>query len=219
MTTPQLSTTPENTHQAVLFHLKRNREMSVADLCEALQITAMAVRRHLLGLQQEGLIESKLIKQQRGRPTYRYSLTEKGESRFPSAAGGFAFDILDAVHETRGAEGVTELLEIRDEYLVKKLKPEFEVLPLETKVEKVAKIFADNGYMTDWKALPDGKFFVWFEHCAIHNLAQHYQQLCMLEPRLMERLLGVKVTREKHMLNNDPICGYLIHPGEPAMPD
>jgi hypothetical protein len=32
----------------------------------------------------------------------------------------------------------------------------------------------------------------------------------VLEPKLRESLLGVKVTREKYMLKNDQVCGYLV---------
>src|SRR5574338_497468 len=98
MVTKPLSPTPEKTHEAVLLHLKRQGAMTVSELCDALQITAMAVRRHLIGLQKDGLVDSKIVKQLRGRPTYKYCLTEKAESLFPSGFGSLATDLLDAVH-------------------------------------------------------------------------------------------------------------------------
>ena len=68
MVKQSLGGSPENTHQSVLFHLKRATEMTVAELCEVLGITAMAVRRHLAGLQTDGLVESRLVRRGRGRP-------------------------------------------------------------------------------------------------------------------------------------------------------
>jgi predicted ArsR family transcriptional regulator len=65
--------------------------------------------------------------------------------------------------------------------------------------------------MTEWQKLPDGNYFIFQQHCAIHHLATQYRQLCVLEPKLMETLLGLKVTREKFMLKDDPICGYVVH--------
>jgi hypothetical protein len=35
-----------------------------------------------------------------------------------------------------------------------------------------------------------------------------------MEPQMMQALLGVKVTREKYILRNDPLCAYLVHAGE-----
>lgn len=214
MITSPLTENPENTHQAVLFYLKRKGEMNVADLCQALAITAMAVRRHLTGLQSEGLVDCRLVKQVRGRPTYRYRLTQKAESLFPSAINNLAFELLDAVYESKGHQGVMELLTLRDEALLKKLLPQLESLELKERIAKVSKIFSENGYMTEWSELQDGNYFIFQQHCAVHGLAVQYKQLCVLEARMMERLIGRKVTRQKHIMKNDPVCGYLVHTNE-----
>lgn len=219
MVTQPLSDAPENTHQAVLYHLKRNNEMTVAELCDVLGITSMAVRRHLTGLQKEGLIEGRLVRQSRGRPTYRYRLTSKAESLFPSGLATMAFDLLDAVFETKGHTGVMELLTLRDSWLEKRHKGRLEQLPMEERIAEVVKIYSESGFMTRWERLPDGNYFIYQQHCAIHHLATQYRQICVLEPRLMSNLLGVKVTREKFMLKDDPICGYLVETNVAASAD
>jgi predicted ArsR family transcriptional regulator len=210
MVTQPLAETPENTHQAVLLHLKRNNEMTVAELCAVLGITSMAVRRHLSGLQKDGLVDCRLVRQSRGRPTYRYRITAKAENLFPSGMGNMAFDLLDAVYEQQGHKGVMQLLSTRDEWLARKHLPRLEKLDLESRIKEVAKIFSDNGFMTEYKKLEDGNYFIFQQHCAVHHLATQYRQLCVLEPKLMERLIGRKITREKYMLKEDPICGYLV---------
>ncbi|MBX9725378.1 MAG: ArsR family transcriptional regulator [Candidatus Obscuribacterales bacterium] len=215
MDSPPLNESPENTHQAVLFYLKRRNEMTVADLCEALEVTSMAVRRHLSGLQKDGLVECRLVKQNRGRPSYRYRLTAKGESLFPSAINNFAFELLDAVYESKGHQGVMELLQMRDEAMLKKLLPRLERLHLPERVKEVVKIFSENGYMTEFNQLEDGNFFIFQQHCAVHNLATQYRQICVLESKLLERLLGVKTTRQQYMMKDDHVCGYLVSASEP----
>lgn len=210
MVSPVLKENPENTHQAVIFHLKRQGEMTVAELCELLGITSMAVRRHLSGLQQDGLIECRLVRKSRGRPSYYYRLTSKAESLFPSAINNFAMEMLDAVHEAKGQEGVMELLSLRNEALLKKLLPELETLSLEHRIAAVVKIFSENGYMTEFKRLEDGNFFIYQQHCAVHNLATKYRQLCHLESQLLERLIGAKTTRQQYIMKEDSICGYLV---------
>lgn len=214
MVTQPLPENPENTHQAVLHHLKRHNEMTVAELCDVLGITSMAVRRHLAGLQKDGLVDCRLVRQTRGRPTYRYRLTAKAESLFPSGLGTMAFDLLDAVFETKGHKGVMELLTMRDEFLIKKHKARLDQLSFEERLQEVVNIYQENGFMTSWERLADGNYFIYQQHCAIHHLAMQYRQICVLEPKLMEKLLGVKVTREKFILQNDPVCGYLVHYGD-----
>jgi predicted ArsR family transcriptional regulator len=210
MVTRALSDSPERTHDAVLLHLKRQGEMTVSELCQALGITAMAVRRHLTGLQQEGLVNARIVKQLRGRPTYRYRLTEKAEGLFPAAYDNFATELLDTVYEMSGHKGVMELLNCRHQRLVDKLKPRFQNKDLRARVEEVSKYYSENGFMTEWEQLPDGNFIIFQRHCAVHDLANRYRQMCVLEPRLIEELLEAKVTRQQYMLKNDPVCGYLV---------
>lgn len=215
MITGPLNEAPESTHEAVLIHLKRKAEMAVSELCDVLGITAMAVRRHLASLQQEGLVESRIVRQGRGRPTYRYRLTDKANTKlFPSGALNLAQDILDAVFEQSGHKGVMDLLTLRQDHLARRLKGRLDGKNLQQRVEEVAKIFSENGFMTECEALPDGNFVIFQRHCAVHNLANQYRQLCVLEPRLIQTLLGVKVTREQYMLKNDPVCGYIVHADE-----
>lgn len=183
-------------------------------LCDLLGITAMAVRRHLQVLQNDGLIESRMVRQTRGRPTYKYRLTTKAESLFPSGFQNLAMDLLDAVYEQSGHKGVMDLLTARNNKRMLRLKERVENKDLRQRVEEVSKIFSEDGYMTEWEELPDGDFFIFQQHCALHDVANQYRQVCALEPQLMESLLGVKVTREKYMLKNDPVCGYLVHHAE-----
>lgn len=210
MVSQSLSEIPERTHEAVLLHLKRHGEMSVTQLCDALGVTAMAVRRHLSGLQKDGLVESRLVRQLRGRPTYRYRLTAKAESVFPSGFETLAVEILDVIREQSGPQGVMDILSARNKRLAEKLAPRLQNKNLSQRIAEVAKIFSESGYMTDWESLPNGDFFIYQRHCAVHSLANQYRQLCALEPKLIEDLLGVQVIRQQYMLNSDPVCGYLV---------
>ncbi|MBX9671119.1 MAG: ArsR family transcriptional regulator [Candidatus Obscuribacterales bacterium] len=214
MITYQLGSNPDSTQNAVLLHLKKEGEMTVQALCDILDITAMAVRRHLQVLTNEGLVESRVVRQSRGRPSYSYRLTTKAESLFPSGFQNLAMDLLDAVNEQSGQKGVMELLMARNRKRLGRLKARVENKTLRERVEEVAKIFLEDGYMTEWEDLNDGNFFIYQQHCALHDVAKSYRQVCVLEPQLMESLLGVRVTREKYMLKDDPVCGYLVHSGE-----
>lgn len=216
MITQPLGETPEKTQEAILLYLKRQGELTVADLCNLLGITSMAVRRHLAGLQKDGLVDSRIERQSRGRPTYKFKLTDKAEARFPSGGSTLAVDLLDAVYEQSGHSGVMELLSIRNQKRIERLKARVESKTLAERVEEVAHIFSEDGYMTEWEALPDGNFLIYQRHCAVHDLANQFRQLCFMEPQMIQALLGVKVTREKYILREDPLCAYLIHSHEAA---
>jgi predicted ArsR family transcriptional regulator len=210
MLQPKLSQAPEKTQEVLLLQLKKNGEMTVSELCAALGITEMAVRRHLSSLQADGLIESKIVKQTRGRPMYRYRLAEKASSLFPSGFQALASDFLDLVKEERGHKGVMEFLSQRNDRMAERLKARMAGKSLPDRVAEVAKIFTEDGYMTEWEMLPDGNFLIYQRNCALHDLANQYRQICVLEPKLIETLLGAKVTRQQYMLKNDPVCGYIV---------
>jgi predicted ArsR family transcriptional regulator len=210
MLVSKLGHTPEKTQEVLLLHLKRNGEMTVAELCGLLGVTEMAVRRHLSSLQAEGLIDSKTVKQTRGRPTYRYRLSEKAAGLFPSGFQALAGDLLDMVREERGHKGVMEFLSHRNDRIAERLKERMANKDLGDRVAEVAKIFTEDGYMTEWEKLPDGNYLIYQRNCALHDLANQYRQVCVLEPKLIEVLLGAKVTRQQYMLKNDPVCGYLV---------
>lgn len=216
MITHQLSKKPDSTQDAVLLYLKKEGEMTVQALCDVLGITAMAVRRHLQVLQNDGLIESRMERQSRGRPTYKYKLSSKAESLFPSGFQTLAMDLLDAVYDASGHKGVMDLLTARNRKRMSRLKERVQQAELRDRVAEVSKIFSEDGYMTEWTELDNGDFFISQQHCALHDVAKQYRQVCALEPQLMESLLGVKVTREKYILKNDPVCGYLVHHDQAA---
>lgn len=201
---------PRRTRQAVLLHLKEQGEMSIPQLCQALKVTPMAVRRHLTGLKTRGLVAFRVQRQARGRPIMRYSLTKKAWSVFPSNSENLAIDVLDAIRERDGHSGVMDILKRRNEKLLETLRPRMQHKNLRQRVEEVSKIFSENGYMTEWEALPDGAFFIYQRHCAVHNLATQYRQLCILEPKLIEGLLETRVCRTQYMLKDNPVCGYLV---------
>lgn len=207
---------PEDTREALLYHLKIGGEMTASELCEAVDVTYMGVKRYLSEFQTRGLVESQIVSKGRGRPFYKYRLTEKARALFPSGYEAVLGDVLDAVHETSGQKGVMELLTLRNKRLINTLYARFEGKEMTEKVAELTRFFAENGYMTHFEALPDGNFLVYQKHCPLHNLALQYRQLCALEPQLMMALLGVRVTRQSHMLKGEPVCGYLVESSHSA---
>jgi predicted ArsR family transcriptional regulator len=214
MITQPIGLAPDKTQDALLLYLKRQGELTVSDLCTMLGITSMAVRRHLSHLQKEGLIESRMVRQVRGRPTYHYKLSDKAETLFPSGGSTLAVDLLEAVLEQSGQQGVMDLLNIRNEKRIARFRERFEGKAIGERVQEISRIFSEDGYMTEWEAVEDGDFIIYQRHCAVHDMADKFRQLCSMEPKMMEALLGVKVTREKYILRNDPLCAYVVHSKE-----
>ena len=68
----------ESSDRALLDLLSRSEALSIAQLVLETRVTATAVRQRLARLMWDGLIERVAARNGRGRPSHRYSLTEKG---------------------------------------------------------------------------------------------------------------------------------------------
>ncbi len=200
----------EPPREALVRILKLRGEMTVVELCKVLKLTHTAVRRHLSTLQQAEIVCSRIQQVGKGRPVYKYRLTESAATSNPSGYEDLAEELLDTVFDAGGHKGVMDFLRANNDRMIALLMPGFVDKDLQQKVGVLAKHFADRGYMTDWIALPDGNFFLFHQNCAIYRMAGRYRQLCILEPRLIECLLGVKIARQQYILKGQPICGYLI---------
>ena len=64
------------TKEQILALLKQHGNLTIMDLANELEITEMAVRRHIQTLERDKLIRSDVKKQTMGRPSKVYKLAE-----------------------------------------------------------------------------------------------------------------------------------------------
>ncbi len=76
-----MQTIVESSDTALLDLLRQSRALGVSEMASSMQVTATAVRQRLARLMAGGLIQGEAAKAARGRPSHRYSLTEKGVRR------------------------------------------------------------------------------------------------------------------------------------------
>ena len=97
--------------------LKKNDAMSANENAERLQITDIAVRRHLQSLEKDQLVQAELVRQSMGRPVYVYRLTEQSEHLFPKKYADITLDFLHDVQELQGPEMIDMLFQRREKRL------------------------------------------------------------------------------------------------------
>lgn len=207
----------ESTRDATLRILKLKGESSVVELCKSLNLTHTAVRRCLAALQHQGLVEYELKHQEQGRPTHSYKLTVNSSTEFPNGYEQLSRTILDTLFQRGGHAAVMDFLKANNDSLIARLVPQYIGKTLKERVELVVDYFNDNGYMSGWMPTPDGNIFVYNQNCAIYNLASQYRQFCVLEPRLIESLLGYKIVRQQYILKGQPVCGYMVDTKRPLI--
>src|SRR5690348_8156311 len=97
------------TREQILTLLRRQGQMTAAELSDALGIGAVGVRQHLALLDRDGLVRTAGVRRGVGRPSHLYALTEHAEALFPKRYDRLALDALAFVEAQGGAQAIDQL--------------------------------------------------------------------------------------------------------------
>src|SRR5215475_11576898 len=216
MAGPTSRTGESRTRRAIVKLLKTEGALDSTRLAKKLRVTPMAVRQHLYALQKEKMVNAEEHPVPLGRPAKFWKLTREADRLFPDAYAELSVALLDAVGETFGTSGVDRLLQTR----LARQKREYAAridrdAPLSKKLQQLAKIRTEEGYMAEVHA--DGpKAFVFLEnHCPICAAATACQGLCATEIELFQSVLGpgVRISRTEHIIDGERRCAYSMTTG------
>jgi predicted ArsR family transcriptional regulator len=200
------------TRRRIVTLLKTEGAMDSASLAARLDVTPMAVRQHLYALQQEKLVAADERPVPLGRPAKYWRLTREADRLFPDAYAELNTALITSVQDAFGPDGMNRLLDARlarqrREYASRITRS----APLAKKVEQLARVRAEEGYMAEVRR--DGRDFLFIEnHCPICAAATVCQGFCATELDLFQSALGpgVSVERVEHILSGDRRCAYRI---------
>ena len=201
------------TRRAIAKLLKTDGPIDSAQLAQRLGLTAMAVRQHLYALQREGLVASEERPVPIGRPAKFWRLTREADRLFPEAYAELSVALIDSVKDAFGEEGLERVLTSRCarqrmDY-GKRIRPKD---PLERKLNELAKVRTEEGYMAEIRRGDDGGFLLVENHCPICAAAHACQGFCSTELELFRSVLGpgVTVERAEHIIKGDNRCVYKV---------
>jgi predicted ArsR family transcriptional regulator len=200
------------TRRRIVKLLKTEGAMDSASLAGRLHVTAMAVRQHLYALQQEKLVTAEERRVPVGRPAKFWRLTQDADRLFPEAYAELNAALITSVQDAFGPDGMARLLDARVARQRADYRSRIDAsAPLAKRVQQLARIRADEGYMAEVKR--DGPGFLFIEnHCPICAAATACQGFCASELDLFRSALGsgVSVERAEHILSGDRRCVYRI---------
>ena len=203
------------TRRAIAKLLKTEGPIDSAQLAQRLGLTAMAVRQHLYALQREGLVTSEERPVPIGRPAKFWRLTREADHLFPEAYAELSVALIDSVKDAFGEEGLERVLTSR----CAKQRMDYgkrirRADPLERKLDELAKVRTEEGYMAEIRRQDDGSFLLVENHCPICAAANACQGFCSTELELFRSVLGtgVSVERAEHIIKGDSRCVYRIRP-------
>ena len=213
MSTEAAAPGERKTRRAITKLLKTEGPVDSAKLAERLGLTAMAVRQHLYALQREGLVSAEERPVPIGRPAKFWQLTREADRLFPEAYAELSVALIDSVKDAFGDEGLERVLTSRCarqrmDY-GKRIKP---TDSLKKKLQELAKVRTEEGYMAEVRAEGQGSYLLIENHCPICAAANACQGFCATELDLFRSVLGTGVTveRAEHIISGDHRCVYRV---------
>ena len=196
----------------LLFVIKTKGPISTASLARELDMTAEAARQQVQKLVGANLIEGQMeAPTGAGRPRQLWRLTEAGNTRYPDTHAQLSVQLIGAVREVFGENGLDELIARRETKMRADYLDACDGKSLGQRLKQLAALRSDEGYMA--RVERDGKDWLLIEqHCPICAAAQICQGFCRTELELFRAVVGTgaTVTREKHLLSGGGRCVYRI---------
>jgi iron-sulfur cluster biosynthesis transcriptional regulator SufR len=199
--------------QAILHLLKQQGPRDSGSLAAQLGISAMAVRQHLYALRANELVTYQEEQRAIGRPAKMWCLTPTAESQFPDAHAGLTVNLLNAVEDTFGGEGVKRLISRCAEQQIETYRSRIPVCDaLQKRLQALATLRNEEGFMAEVQRQPDGSFLLIQNHCPISAAAKVCPKLCDAEMEVFRAILGegVAIERAEHMVDGTRRCVYRI---------
>src|SRR5512139_1627634 len=143
----------QSTRQEILEILKRERQATVEDLAERLELTPMTIRHHLNVLQAQSLVVAAEVRRSKtvGRPRLVYTLTEAADQLFPQGYGELARHLVSEVKDTMGTEQVEAMFGRIAERIVKDAPPPVEGQSFEDRLDQVVDFMEKQGCISHWE--------------------------------------------------------------------
>ena len=199
----------------LLNRLKSRGPQSVKILANQLGMTTMGARQHLQDLATKGYVQTAPMaeKQTRGRPVHYWSLTQKGHAHYPDGHKDIAIELIDLLKENQNTALLDTLIERRSDQQKARYLSALEQEPVTTasKLNKLAQLRTDDGYMAEVRLLPDGWLFI-ENHCPIASAAQSCERFCGAELTTFQQLLGdeVSISQVDHLMTGARRCTFKV---------
>ena len=195
----------------ILVELKRSAGgMTARDLVEHSGASLNAVRHHLKELEGESLVIRRREQRGVGAPVHLYVLTPAGENLFPRRYQELLTETLSQVEGRSGKPAVVEAMENHFDSLARRLQAELADATGQERLERVALILVEEGYMAAWGE-SDGTVKLTEHNCAIKAVAERFPEICLLEEQFLRDVLVAGVERQSHILAGCQSCEYSIH--------
>ena len=200
------------TRDRVCREILQHGPVTASDLAATLGLTPAAVRRHLDGLEGQGLVQLWTGREGsprgRGRPARRFVLSDSGHARMAVGYDDLAAHAIEFLAETAGVQAVQGFAAARADRLAARYGSEVDAAgpAPERRAEALARALSADGYAATVRSVSADGRQLCQGHCPVQNVATQFPQLCEAETEAFSRLLGVHVQRLATLAHGEHVC-------------
>lgn len=197
--------TPSDT--TILDFLRERDSATVAELADAMDVTATAVRQRLLRLLAQGLVERTASPAGRGRPVHQYRLTAAGRRQagvnFADLAVALWAEIC-ALDDQRVKERLIEGISRR---LARLYAASIQGDSLEERMQALAELFSGRRMPCTVES-EGGEPVLRVLACPYPEIAEQDRTVCSMERELFREVLGEEIELGACRLDGDSCCCF-----------
>lgn len=204
-----IASLPES-RRRILEHVKRGGQSTAEAIAAALGVTLSGARQTLSALERDGLLEHHVARGGPGRPRHVFTLTSAGDALFPRAYAELTNELLEYV-EDEDPELLERIFDRRARRRLQRARERMVGLDFPARVQVVAAILDEDGYLADFATREDGAFVITEHNCAVLGVALRYHHACSSELDFLQAALPeAEVSRIAHRINGGHVCAYLV---------
>ncbi len=198
----------ESSDVGILDLLRKAGPLGVAQLAEAAQVTATAVRQRLVRLMAQGLVDREIARAPRGRPAHRYRLTEKGRRQTGANFVDLALALWNEVREIKDPQVRRGLLERVARRMADMYASQVQGSTTTERMRGVSRLFAERNVPFEVEDSPNSLPVLTAVACPYPELAERDRGICALERMMFSELVGDGLKLANCRLDGDDCCRF-----------
>ena len=194
-----------------LLDLLRKRDsLTVAEMAEAMEVTATAVRQRLNRLMAQGYIERKAAKAGRGRPSHYYALTSAGRRKTGANFADLAIALWSEIREIEDPQVRRGLIHRISRRLAESYADQIEGDTVEERMKSLAALFGQRQVPFSVEKSGDLPVLTALA-CPYPELAEQDRSVCAMERMLFAEILGENVRLNDCRLDGAACCTFVLN--------
>lgn len=194
----------------VLGLLQISGLLGVSELSAAMEVTQTAVRQRLTRLMNRGMVQRTAARHGRGRPQYRYALTEKGIRETGSNFNDLAVVLWKEVNQETDSAARQETLRRVARALATVYALQIEGDTPEERLASLAELLHERRIPATIENSEHGAALNIYA-CSYPGLAEKDPALCGMEQMLFSELAGCDVKLIECRLQGGTLCRFHVH--------